>query len=125
MAEGLAKKILGDGFWIESAGSAPKTVNPLAIKAMEEVQINIISNYSKSIGQLPVEFSKSIDFVITLCAEEVCPVVNFPTAKKIRWLFADPASAEGTDLIRLAAFRNIRHQITEELKKFKVVMEKP
>ncbi len=120
LAEGLAKEIFGGTAWIESAGSEPKTPNPFAIKVLEEVGIDISKNHSKSINDLKPDFVAGLDYVITLCAEEVCPVLPSRSAKKLHWPFADPASKTPlSEDDMLKRFRQAREGIKEKLVEFK------
>ena len=97
IAEGLAREILGKNHVIESAGSIPTgKINPNAVWAMNEIGIDISSQYSKSIEDLEKSFMDNLDFVITLCAEEVCPILN-NNAKKIHWMNEDPANINFSD----------------------------
>lgn len=110
MAEGIARNVFGSRAHIESAGSVPSKVNPLAIVALKEIGMDISKHYSKSFDDLPGEFTSRLDYVITLCAEEVCPVVP-SKAKKLHWPFPDPAGRSGTDEERLQHFRDVRDHI--------------
>lgn len=119
LAEGLAKKIFGDKAWIESAGSDPKNVNPYAIKVLEEAGIDISKSYSKSCDQLSPAFIANLDYIITLCAEEVCPIMASKTAKKLHWPFTDPASKEllpEEEIVK--RFRVARDGIEERIREF-------
>ena len=81
IAEGLAKHMFGKGHNIQSAGSEPSgKVHNGAIKTMNDIGIDISKHTSKSIEDLDDEFINNLDYVITLCAEEVCPVL--PTNAK-------------------------------------------
>src|SRR3546814_9614205 len=72
MAEGLTRYLLGDRATVMSAGSAPSRVNPYAVEAMAEIGIDISGHRSKSVDDIdPAE----VDLVVTLCAEEDCPVL--------------------------------------------------
>src|SRR5512134_1851620 len=71
MAEGIARALAPAGVTVSSAGSRPSHVNPLAIRALEEIGIDIRSHVSKSVESISPE---GVGAVITLCAEEVCPV---------------------------------------------------
>lgn len=73
MAEALARDLFKNKNNIEffSAGSKPSFVHPIAIKVILELGINMNSHSSKSIKNLP---KVPFDQVITLCADEVCPV---------------------------------------------------
>lgn len=111
MAEALAKKIFGDKAEIESAGSNPSgKVHPLSIQVMSEIGINMSEHYSKSTDDLPRVFFNGLDFVISLCAEEVCPIIA-SKANKIRWALPDPGSS-------LEAFRDTRDEIHKRLEEF-------
>lgn len=118
MAEGLARNILGDKAWVESAGSEPKTVNPFALEAMREIGIDISAHDSKSYEQLSREFVEGLDYIITLCAEEVCPVMAAPRAKRLHWGFTDPAIPRATSEEQLATFREIRDKIKTKIEDF-------
>src|SRR5687767_13497090 len=109
MAEGLAREQLADRFDIFSAGSSPTALNPYAIQAMREIGIDISSQRSKSIDSIPKE---KIDVVVTLCAEEVCPL--FPgDASRLHWAVPDPADVHGPEDAILNAFRQARDSISE------------
>ena len=86
MAEGLARTVLGEDAVIQSAGSQPTRVNPLAIEVMDELGIDIRSHVSSSVEDVD---PASVDVVITLCAEEVCPVF-LGDARRLHWPLEDP-----------------------------------
>lgn len=109
MAEGLARRIFPEGVRISSAGSEPSKLNPLAVEALREIGIDISSQYSKSVKEFE---SSSVDLVITLCAEEVCPLFAKPV-EKLNWGLPDPAGAKGSNEEQLQKFREVR----DELKK--------
>lgn len=109
MAEGLARAVFGDRATINSAGSAPSQVNPVAVEVMTEGGIDISSQQSTSVSEID---TSSVDLVITLCAEEVCPILP-GNVKRLHWPIADPASnapsLTGDEL--LGRFRTARDQI--------------
>jgi len=86
MAEGLARKLFGDSATIQSAGSAPSRVNPFAIQAMAAVGVSLEDHVSTSVQDVD---PNSVDLVITLCAEEVCPLF-LGQAKRLHWPIPDP-----------------------------------
>jgi arsenate reductase len=115
MAEGLARHMLPEDYIVQSAGSAPGKVNPYAIAVMSELGIDIKNQVSKSVDDLD---KSGIELVITLCAEEVCPVFS-GKVERLHWPLPDPASREPLDeaimLDRFRAARNaIRQKIEEE-----------
>lgn len=88
MAEGLARHLLGPGHEVMSAGSAPTKPNPYAVEAMASRGIDITAHTSKSFASLD---AAAFDFVITLCAEEICPWLPGKT-QRLHWPIDDPAS---------------------------------
>ena len=111
MAEGIARSLAPEDIKISSAGSKPSKVNPLAIRALDEVGIDIRSHRSKSVDEID---PADVDAVVTLCAEEVCPVF-LGKARRVHWGLPDPAGAGATDEEQLQAFRNIRDELHRRL----------
>lgn len=119
LAEGLAKDIFGSTAEIQSAGSVPTKVNSLAIEVLKEIGIDISHNYSKIADNLSPKFLVSLDYVITLCAEEVCPIL-VSKGKKLHWPLPDPAGhSELSHEEKLQLFRKTRDSIKEKLTDFK------
>ncbi len=87
MAEGLARQMF-PGLRIQSAGSQPSRVNPYAIEVLAEQGIDASAHISKSVQDIE---PNSVDLVVTLCAEEVCPLF-LGKAERIHWPIPDPAS---------------------------------
>ena len=110
LAEGLARSLAPEGVRISSAGSAPTSVRPQAIGVLDEVGIDISGH--RSIGIDDVE--RPVDAVITLCAEEVCPVW-LVDAWRLHWALPDPAAVEGTEEQKLDAFREVRDELVKRL----------
>jgi len=111
IAEGLARQIFGSKASIQSAGSQPGSVNPNAIQVLKEVGIDISGQHSKSVETIA---SDQLDLIITLCAEEVCPIVPGKISK-LHWPLPDPAGATGDGETILVKFRECRDQITQRL----------
>ncbi len=68
MAEGIARSLAPSGVTVSSAGSQPSRVNPLAIRALDEIGIDIRSHTSKGVESIS---PAGVDAVITLCAAQV------------------------------------------------------
>lgn len=111
MAEGLFRAVAGDKYNVFSAGVDPTTINPLAIKAMDEIGIDIHEQKSKNIKEFLGKMS--IDYAIFVCsqAEEECPYIYTYALNKISWPFDDPAAAEGSEEEKIAKFRETRDLI--------------
>ena len=111
MAEGIARALAPAGVKVSSAGSAPSRLNPMAVKALEEIGIDIRSQYSKSVSDIPPD---DVDAVVTLCAEEVCPAF-LGKAMRVHWGLPDPVEAGSTDEERLQKLRGIRDELRQRL----------
>jgi arsenate reductase len=113
MAEGLARTMLGDRATVQSAGSQPTGVSPYAIEVMRELGVDLAGHASKSVDAID---PATVDTVITLCAEEVCPAY-LGRARRLHWPIPDPASSDPglsrEDL--LARFRAARDAIRARL----------
>lgn len=119
MAEALLKEIGGESFEVESAGLEPGKLNPLAIRAMKAIDIDISHNPTKRVFDV-FKQGRMFHYVITVCDEtsaERCPV--FPgVTKRIHWSFEDPSSFQGTDDEKLAQTERVRDQIKEKIMEF-------
>ena len=112
IAEGIARFLAPPGVKVLSAGSSPASVRPQAIQVLREIGIDISAQRSKSIDAIGAD---SVEAVITLCAEEVCPIV-LGGAARLHWALPDPARAAGDDAARLEAFRAVRDELFRRLK---------
>ena len=115
MAEGLAKHLLSKDIMIYSAGSNPTTVNPIAIKVMQEINIDISAHYSKSYDNLPQQFKEDLNSVITLCKEEICPILP-KNIEHIHLPIDDPTnSSYFTEEEQILNFRKTRNKLKEKI----------
>lgn len=114
MAEGLARKIFGPKHTIQSAGAGASHVNRYAVEVMKEIGIDISGHTSKSVNSLDLS---GFDLVITLCAEDVCPVMPAKT-KKLHWPIQDPSAKGYTEEKQLEGFREGRDKIQKMLQDY-------
>ena len=112
MAEAFLKQSCGEFFHVESAGTQPGQLNPLAVEVMAELGIDISRNKTKSIFPFMRE-RPGFNFVITLCDEivhEQCP--TFPAGTRyVQWSFPDPSKFTGTYAEKLERTREVRDAI--------------
>ncbi len=115
IAEALLEHFGGPDFEVESAGTVPRPIDPLAVAVLAEVGVDWSAARSKSVDAfLGLEF----DYVITVCdrARQVCPV--FPgSGNTLHWGLDDPAEVTGSEE-RLAAFHQVRQDLTLRLRPF-------
>ncbi|MBU0904083.1 MAG: arsenate reductase (thioredoxin) [Planococcaceae bacterium] len=116
MAEAFGHKHLSDQFDVYSAGIEAHGLNPNAIKAMDEVGIDIRNQTSDTID---TELLNRADFVVTLCgdANDKCPITP-PHVTRWHWGFDDPARAEGTEEEKWAVFQRVRDEISARIEEF-------
>jgi arsenate reductase (thioredoxin) len=116
MAEGFGKQILGESFDVYSAGIEAHGLNPKAVKAMNEVGVDISEQTSDLIDK---EILNNADYVITLCgdADDNCPVTP-PHITRWHWGFDDPARAVGTEEEKWAVFQRVRDEIEKRIQDF-------
>lgn len=112
MAEGLARARFTGRARVQSAGSHPSAVHPLAVQVMAEVGIDISGQRSRSVDTID---PATVDQVVTLCAGEVCPAFLEATPH-LHWPLPDPAAATGSEGDRLARFRAVRDEIAARLR---------
>ena len=120
IAEAFIRKYADDRFEAHSAGLEPKGVNPLTVKVMDEIGIDVSGQESKGVdtylGKMPFQY------LVTVCddADKNCPIVWPGVHKRMHWSFQDPAAAEGTEEEKLAKFREVRDLIEKKIKKWLV-----
>jgi arsenate reductase (thioredoxin) len=114
MAEGIARALAGERLSIQSAGSAPSRVNPLALEALAEIGIDGSAQHSKSVDQIDRE---RVDTVITLCTEEVCPVY-LGTVRRLHWPLPDPAGHGEDPETSRARFQSVRDELARRLERW-------
>ncbi|MEI8011694.1 MAG: arsenate reductase ArsC [Candidatus Omnitrophota bacterium] len=121
MAEELLRKLAGDRFEVESAGIEPGKLNPVVIKVLQEIGIDISGKKTQAVIDL-LKQGKLYSYVIAVCDEtsaERCPI--FPgVAKRIHWGFTDPSKFEGTFEEKLEKTRVVREQIETRIKEWLV-----
>lgn len=116
MAGAFLEKYGGSRFFVESAGFEPGTLNPAAVAAMKEVNIDISGNETNSVFDF-FKQGKLYDYVITVCDEsnaERCPV--FPgLTNRLHWSFADPSAFTGSYEEKLEKTRAVRDKIENKI----------
>ncbi len=114
MAEGIARSLVSDRLLVQSAGSEPSRVNPLAVQALAEIGVDLSTQRSKSVAEID---PATVGTVITLCAEEVCPVF-LGDAKRLHWPLPDPAGHTESEAPSLDRFRAVRDELKVRISEF-------
>ena len=123
MAEGILRHLGGDRFAIESAGTQPRSVHPLAIQVMARRGIDLGGHRSKHVDALD---HRVFDYAVTVCddAKENCPF--FPgIPQRIHWSIADPSLVTGEETERIAAFEHAADDLTSRILAFLAAAQTP
>lgn len=118
MAEAFLRKYAGDRFEVHSAGLEPKGLNPLTVRVMEEVGVDMSGHRSKGVGEY---LGKVLfQYLITVCddADKNCPTTWPGVSQRLHWSFEDPAAFEGTEEEKLAKFRQVRDLIEARVREW-------
>ena len=116
MAEAWLNHVCSDFFAAESAGLEPGTLNPFAVRAMQEAGIAISKKETRAVFDV-FKSGKLFSHVITVCDEtsaEKCPIFAGVT-KRLHWSFPDPSALTGTDEEKMAGVRKIRDEIRAKI----------
>lgn len=119
MAEAWTNALFGDRIEAESAGLEPGTLNPLIVKSMSQVGIDISQKKTKSVFDM-VKAGRLYSHVITVCdqvAAERCPIFAGVT-KRVHWSFPDPSQLDGTEEEKIEAIAWIRDEIRKQVEEW-------
>lgn len=108
----------GENYHVFSAGTeASGQLNAKAVKAMQEIGIDISNHTSDSVEKY---LDEEWDYVITVCggANESCPAFHGKVKNRLHIGFDDPSHAEGTEEFIWSEFIRVRDQIKEAFTEF-------
>lgn len=114
IAEGLARAMLGERALVQSAGSQPSQVHPCAVEVMREVGVDLSAHTAKLVDGID---PGTVDLVVTVCAEQVCPVA-LAQVRRFQWPIPDPVAAVTPEMSadeQLHRFRSVRDMIMRQL----------
>ena len=103
---------------VYSAGTKPaEKVNPMAVKVMDEMGIDLSSHTPKSVNQY---IGQEWDYVITVCggASESCPMFTGKVKNRLHIGFDDPSEATGTPEFINWEFHRVRDEIKARFYEF-------
>lgn len=122
MAEGILRNLSEGHIEVQSAGSQPTQLHPLAVQAMERMGIDISQQRSKHLDEFR---GQSFDYVITVCdrMHQTCP--TFPgDPKQVHWGFIDPAAVEGPEQERSRAFDQVALLLMNRMRYLVILIER-
>ena len=119
MAAALLNKRCGEFFEAESAGLEPGILNPLAVEALREIDIDISRNKTQAVFDV-FKSGQLFAYVITVCDESEaagCPI--FPgVTTRLHWSFPDPSKFGGSQEEKLGQTRQVRDNIDRQIRQF-------
>lgn len=116
MAEAFIRKYADDRFEAHSAGLEPKGLNPLTVRVMDEIGIDVSEQMSKGVDTYLGKMH--FQYLVTVCddADRNCPTVWPGVHQRMHWSFQDPAAVEGSEEEKLAKFREVRDLIEAKIR---------
>jgi arsenate reductase (thioredoxin) len=109
IAEGLAKRAFGPQHSVQSAGLYPTERSPLALRALQEIGIDITHQTAKSLAEISLV---EMDCVVALDAE----LPSLPSETRLRhWPIPDPSFGEGSEQVRMERFRDTRELLERRI----------
>ncbi|MDZ7580833.1 MAG: arsenate reductase ArsC [Deltaproteobacteria bacterium] len=105
----------------ESAGLQPGVLNPMAVRAMQEVGIDISGARTRDVFEV-VRSGHPFSHVVAVCDEasaEKCP--PFPGVEHVQhWDLPDPAAWPGNDEEKMSRFREIRDELRRRIERWMI-----
>ena len=117
MAHGFLQSFNKDITVCSAGTQASGKLNEGAVKAMQEVGIDIYNHTSDNVDKY---LNEPWDYVITVCggANESCPSFTGEVKHRIHIGFDDPSHAEGTPEFIESEFRRVRDELKQRFKQF-------
>jgi arsenate reductase len=119
MAAALLNKTCSEFFEARSAGLEAGTLNPLAVEALGEIEIDISKNKTQTVFDV-FKSGELFAYVITVCSEseaQGCPIFAGVTTR-LHWAFPDPSKFSGTHAGKMAKTREVLEEIRAKIANF-------
>jgi protein-tyrosine-phosphatase len=120
MAAGLMRQMFGRATYVASAGVRKGETDTFAVAAMDEVGIDIAKHRSMTFEELEDWEGLNFDLIISLSPEahhKALELTRTLAAEVEYWPTTDPTIVEGSRDQRLAAYRDVRDQLSERIRR--------
>jgi len=120
MAVGLFRRLVGRSTYVASAGVRKRALDPFAVAVTEEIGIDIAKHRPMTFEELEDWEGFNFDLIVTLSPEahhKALELTRTLAAEVEYWPTPDPTAVEGTREQRLAAYRDVRDQLSERIKR--------
>lgn len=111
MAEALLRKHAGDRFDVTSAGLEPTAVDPLTVRVMNEVGVDLSGHRAKGLDGILGKNTFRLAIIVCERTQKNCPHIYPFALQRLYWPFEDPATGQGSEEEQLQKFRDVRDQI--------------
>jgi protein-tyrosine-phosphatase len=119
VAAALFKRLIGQGSYVASAGVRKGELDPFAVTVLEEAGIDISRHRPMTFEELEDWEGLNFDLIVTLSPEahhKALELTRTIAAEVEYWPTPDPTAIEGAREQRLAAYREMRDQLTARIK---------
>ena len=119
MAAALLNKTCSEFFEARSGGLEAGTLNPLAVEALGEIEIDISKNKTQTVFDV-FKSGELFAYVITVCSEseaQGCPIFVGVTTR-LHWPFPDPSQFSGTHAEKMVKTREVLEEIRAKIDNF-------
>ncbi len=117
MAEGLARAILGQRIYVDSAGLSTASLDAFAVAALAEIGIDITDHNTQGFDDIAVD---EFDIIVALspeALEKVRMLTRHSSVDVEYWPTEDPtADSGGSRESRLQAYRSVRDGLRRRIK---------
>ena len=116
MAEGIVKRLYSERVYVDSVGVRSGALDQMAVSAMDEAGIDISGHQPKSLAEL---IDSSFDLVVSLTGEahhRAIDVTSGSATEVEHWSTNDPSHTEGSREVRMAAYREVRDELTARIR---------
>lgn len=117
MAESILKHLWGHQIYVDSVGLRALDIDGFAIAVMQEVGIDLTRHKAKTFDTLE---DTSFDLIVSLSPEAQHRAVELTRTMACDvefWNTFDPSIVEGSREERLTAYRRVRDQLMERIKR--------
>lgn len=117
IAEALLKFLHGQRVYVQSVGVRPSAIDPFAVAALDEIGLDLSRHVTKSFDDLEDDY---FDLVVSLSPEAQHRAVELTRTSPCEiefWRVFDPSLIEGSRCVQLDAYRTLRDDLLERLRR--------
>ena len=120
MAAGLFAQMFGRSIYVGSAGVRKGELDPFAVAVMAEIGVDIARHKPVTFEELDEWEGLNFDLIVSLAPEAHHRALELTRTSAVDveyWPTADPAAVEGNREQRLEAYRQVRDELLDHIRK--------